>query len=37
MMWYFGALAIIAVGMAFWLLSVLRPTPMGEAKKWKGN
>ncbi len=32
-----GALAILALGVAMWLLSILRPTPMGEAKKWKGN
>ena len=33
----FGALAIVALGLALWLLSILRPTPVGEEKKWKGN
>lgn len=26
----FGALAILALGLAFWLLSFLRPTSIGE-------
>jgi len=32
-----GALVIVALGSALWLLSILRPTPMGVEKKWMGN
>ena len=32
-----SALGIVALGLALWLLSILRPTPMGGEEKWKGN
>ena len=33
----FGAVAIVVLGLAFWLLSVLRPIKVGEEQEWKRN